>query len=70
MIGKVIGALAGKRLARSTSGLSESGGLIAGAASAAVLKRLGSLGLIAAIAGGYAVMVFRDRKESTGTDGR
>lgn len=68
MIGKIIGALAGKKLAERTSGMSGTGGLVAGIAASSLLKRVGPLGLAAAMAGGYLIKRKRDRKP-TGYDG-
>jgi hypothetical protein len=72
MIGKIIGALAGKKLAERTSGMSGTGGVIAGVAASSLLKRVGPLGLVAALAGGYLFKRSRDHKMagSSGPIGR
>lgn len=55
MIGKLIGAIAGKRLASNVGGVNETGGAVLGALAVPLIRRLGPLGLIAAAAGGYAL---------------
>lgn len=63
MIGKLIGALVGKRAAQHVSGVSETGGVLLGAAAVPVAKRLGLLGVIAVAAGGYALKRHLDRED-------
>lgn len=54
MIGKIVGAMAGAKMANSVrGGLGGPGGALLGAGAASVAKRLGPVGLIAALAGGY-----------------
>lgn len=62
MIGKIVGAFAGKKLAERSSGVSGTGGLVMGAAATSILKRVGPLGLIAALAGGYVIKRQLDQK--------
>ena len=61
MIGKIIGALAGKRIAERTSGGNGAGGLVMGVAATSLLKRAGPFGLVAALAG-YLLKRRRDRE--------
>lgn len=63
MIGKLIGALAGKHASRHVSGVNETGGALLGAAAVPVVKRLGILGVIAVAAGGYALKRHLDKNE-------
>ena len=60
MIGKLIGAIAGAKAADHVRGVSGTGGALLGAAAPMVIRRLGPVGLIAALAGGYA---FKRHKE-------
>ena len=64
MIGKLIGAFAGERLARNSAGVSGPVGAMLGAGTAAVVRRMGPIGLVAALAGGFAFKRYRDRRES------
>lgn len=68
MIGKIIGALAGKRMAEHTSGLSGPSGLVMGVAAASLLKRAGPIGLVATLAGSY--LLNRRRDQKTAATGR
>lgn len=62
MIGKLIGALVGKRASRHIEGVNETGGALLGAAAVPVIRRLGPLGLVAMAAGGYAFMRHQEKK--------
>lgn len=53
MIGKIIGAIAGQRAAKHVSGVSGPGGAVLGVGAAALARRLGPVGLVAAGVGGY-----------------
>lgn len=53
MIGKIIGAVAGAKAAEHTWGIKGPGGALLGMGAVAVARRLGPLGLLAAVAGGY-----------------
>jgi hypothetical protein len=55
MLGKVIGAVVGERLAKQVGGVNGAGGALLGVGAAAVLRRLGPVGMIAAALGGYAL---------------
>jgi hypothetical protein len=65
MIGKIIGAVAGKKIAQDTNGGSGFGGALLGVGSAAVLRRLGPAGLVAAAVGGYAFKKYRERQNAS-----
>jgi hypothetical protein len=60
MFGKIISGLAGAKAAEHISGVSEGGGALLGIGAAALVKRLGPLGLVAALAGGYAFKRYQD----------
>ena len=64
MIGKIIGAIVGQRAAQHVSGVSGPGGVILGAGAAAVARRLGPVGLIAAGVGGYLLKRHYDKRQS------
>ena len=69
MIGKLFGAAVGAKAANSVSGgLGGTGGALLGAGAATVIKRLSPLGLIAALAGGYAVKRYMDKRETRRPD--
>lgn len=53
MIGKILGAVVGQRAAQHVSGVSGPGGAVLGAGAAALVRRLGPAGLVAATVGGY-----------------
>lgn len=63
MIGKLIGAFAGERIAQRTSGVSGPMGAVIGAGTAAAVRRMGPFGLLAALAGGFAMKRYLDRRE-------
>lgn len=64
MIGKIIGAIAGKNAAKHIRGVDGPGGALLGVGAAAVLRRLGPLGLVAAALGGYAVKRYVHKRET------
>ncbi|HUD92233.1 hypothetical protein [Sphingobium sp.] len=66
MIGKIVGALAGKKLAGRTPGMSATGGLVLGAAATSLLKRVGPFGLAAALVGSYLIKRNHVRKAGAG----
>ncbi|HZF46624.1 MAG TPA: hypothetical protein VEZ26_09820 [Sphingomonadaceae bacterium] len=55
MIGKMIGAYAGERAARHVDGLNGTAGALLGVGSVTAIKKIGPFGLLAALAGGYAL---------------
>lgn len=63
MLGKLIGAVVGERVSRHVSGINGPGGALLGVGTAALLRRLGPLGMIAALAGGYFVKKHFDKQE-------
>jgi hypothetical protein len=68
MIGKIIGAIAGSKMAKRTSGVSEPFGAVAGLVTATALRRMSIPAMIALAAGGYfAKKTFDKKHESTGT---
>lgn len=72
MIGKIIGAVAGSKIAEKTSSISGPGGALLGMASVAVVRRLSLPALVALGAGGYAYKKYserRTRKATTAPDG-
>src|SRR5690606_6996064 len=62
MIGKLIGAAVGAKAADRVRGVSGPGGALLGVGAAAVARRLGPLGLLAAVAGGYAFKRYNDKQ--------
>jgi hypothetical protein len=67
MIGKIIGAIAGKNISQRSNGGSGFGGALIGVGTAAVLRRLGPAGLVAAAVGGYAFKKYREKHEASTT---
>lgn len=64
MIGKIIGAIAGKKIAEQTAGgLGGTGGALLGIGAATLARRLSPLGLVAIAAGGYALKRYSERQE-------
>jgi hypothetical protein len=66
MLGKIIGAIAGKRAAHHVSGINGTGGALLGVGAAALLRRLGPIGLVAAAAGGYALKRHYEKRQAVG----
>lgn len=66
MLGKLFGAFVGQRAARHVSGVNDTGGALLGMGAAALLRRLGPVGLVAAAAGGYVLKRRYDKKQDTG----
>lgn len=64
MIGKIFGAIAGNQAAKHVRGLDGTGGALLGVAAPALLRRLGPLGLIAVVVGGYAYKKYDERREA------
>ena len=62
MLGKIIGGIAGAKAADHISGRNEGGGALLGIGAAALARRLGPVGLIAAVAGGYAFKRYKDKQ--------
>lgn len=64
MIGKIIGAIVGQRAAQHVSGVSGPGGAVLGVGAAALARRLGPVGLVAAGVGGYLLKRHLDKREA------
>ncbi len=64
MIGKIIGAVAGQRVAQN-SGVNGPAGALLGAGAVSVARRLGPVGLILAGLGGYAYKRHRDKSRQS-----
>lgn len=64
MIGKIVGAMIGERIAKRVGGVNGAGGAILGAGAATLLRRLGPVGMIAAAVGGYALKRHYDKREA------
>lgn len=62
MIGKLIGAVAGAKATEHVRGVGGAGGALLGMAAPMVLRRLGPMGLIAAVVGGYAYKRYSDKQ--------
>ena len=63
MIGKIIGAYAGDKLAKQTSGIGGAGGAALGVIAAGVLRRMSLPAMIALGAGGYVAKKLYERSE-------
>ena len=63
MIGKIIGAVAGKKAADHIRGVSGPTGAILGAAAPMLLRRLSLPAMLAIAAGGYAYKRYQDKQE-------
>lgn len=73
MIGRIVGALAGRSMARNMpGGMGGMGGMALGAALPTLARRMGPMGMIAAAAGGYAVkrMIDKQRAQTMATNSR
>lgn len=62
MLGKMIGALAGAKIADRMGGVSGPGGALLGAGAVSLARRIGPLGIAAAAAGGYAYKRYSERR--------
>lgn len=62
MIGKIIGAIAGKNISKHVDGVGGAGGALLGVGAAAALRRLGPVALIATAVGGYALKRYAERR--------
>lgn len=65
MLGKIIGGIAGKRIARNVAGVDETGGAIAGVVAATVLRRFGLTGIAAAAVGAYAARKLSEKRRDS-----
>jgi hypothetical protein len=64
MLGKILGAVAGKKAAEQTSALGGTGGALLGMAGATMLKRMSLPGLIAVTVGGYALKKWKNKRDA------
>lgn len=65
MIGRIVGALAGRSVARNVGTVAGgTRGALIGAALPTVMRRMGPMGMIAAAAGGYAVKRMLDKRRA------
>lgn len=64
MIGKIISAVVGKKIAERTPGMSEGTGAIVGLAAATLARRMGPLGMIAAAGGTWAISRAMKKKQA------
>ncbi|EJL30537.1 hypothetical protein [Novosphingobium sp. AP12] len=65
MIGKIIGAIAGKNISKHVDGVGGTGGALLGVGAATVMRRMGPLGLVAAAVGGYALKRYSEKREAS-----
>jgi hypothetical protein len=65
MFGKIIGAIAGSKMAKRSSNVSEPMGAVAGLVTASALRRISLPAIIALAAGGYAAKKLMDRKQAS-----
>ena len=63
MLGKIIGAIAGAKAADHIGSLNEPGGALLGIGAAALARRMGVVGLLAALAGGYVFKRYADQRD-------
>lgn len=68
MIGKIIGAYAGDKLAKQTSGIGGAGGAALGVIAAAALRRLSLPAMLALGVGGYVAKKVFDKKLAEDAD--
>jgi hypothetical protein len=64
MIGKIIGAIAGSKMAEHTRGLGGPTGAALGVGAAAIARRLSLPALVAITAGGYLAKKYSEKKEA------
>lgn len=70
MLGKILGGVVGAKAADHVTGIGGTGGALLGVGTAALVKRLGPVGLIAALAGGYAFKRYQDKQAKRRTRAR
>lgn len=63
MLGKIIGAVAGRQVARHVGGVGGTSGALLGVGAAALLRRMGPGGMIAAAAGSYLLKRHLEKRE-------
>lgn len=62
-MGDLLGAIAGNKAAEHVRGVNGTAGTLLRFATPTVLRRMGPLGLVAAVAGGYAYKTYAKRQE-------
>jgi hypothetical protein len=62
MLGKILGAIVGKKAAAHTSAIGGTGGALLGAAGATMLKRASLPTLVAVTVGGFALKKWKDKR--------
>lgn len=62
MFGKILGGIVGAKAAGHASSIGGTGGALLGVGAATLAKRFGPVGLIAALAGGYAIKRYKDKQ--------
>lgn len=68
MLGKIIGAVAGRRVAQHIGGIGGPSGALLGIGAATLLRRMGPAGLIAATVGSYVLKRHFDKREAERAD--
>ncbi len=63
MLGKILGAILGKKAAAHTSAIGGTGGALLGAAGATMLKRASVPTLVAVTVGGFAFKKWKERRD-------
>lgn len=64
MLGKLVGAIAGRRVSRHISGINGPSGAVLGVAAATLMRRMGPVGLVAAAVGGWALKRHFEKQEA------
>lgn len=64
MLGRIIGAIAGVKAAEHVRGVNGAAGALLGMAAPTILRRIGPLGLISAVGGGYAYKKYAERRDA------
>lgn len=64
MLGKLIGAVAGRRVSRHISGIDGPTGAILGVGAAALMRRMGPVGMVAAAVGGWALKRHFEKRDA------
>ncbi|WP_232493117.1 hypothetical protein [Novosphingobium kaempferiae] len=65
MLGRVFSAIAGNKAAEHVRGVNGTTGALLGLAAPTLLRRMGPLGLIAAVAGGYAYKRYTEGRDAS-----
>ncbi|AOR80316.1 hypothetical protein [Novosphingobium resinovorum] len=64
MLGRIISAIAGNKASEYVRGVDGTAGTLLGFAAPTVLRRMGPLGIVAAVAGGYAYKKHAERRDA------